>query len=110
MNKEAHYMKKRQIEILQECLLRHSDKEDVRALKDLIKRLKVSNRPILYKSDLASRYGISQKTFNRRVMGCEKLTKELIEKFGYNKKRQFLMPGEVKLITDYLGSLFTKYN
>lgn len=104
MSKEVHYLRKKQIAYLQNCLVKHCEDEEERLIvKDMILRLKNANTHIISKSELAKQYGITRRTFSRRVHNTDELINKLIEKYGYEKKRQVLMPAEVRLIAEYLG-------
>lgn len=97
-------MRQRQIEILQEfilpgCLVN----EDKQAIENLIRTLNNQNGGMIYKSDLAKKYGISVITFNKRIRQVDGLIDELYEKFGYTKWRKTFFPGEVGIIEKYLG-------
>jgi hypothetical protein len=97
-------MRQRQIKILQEFILPGCmDNEDKQAIENLIWALKRQDGGMIYKSDLAKRYGITLITFNKRIRKVDGLIYELYEKFGYTKWRKTLFPGEVDIIEKYLG-------
>ena len=58
---------------------------------------------MIYKNDLAKKYGVTRITFNKRIYQIDGLIDELYEKFGYTKWRKILFPGEVDIIEKYLG-------
>ncbi len=97
-------MRQRQIKILQEfilpaCLVI----EDIQAIEHLILTLKRQDGVMIYKSDMAKRYGITRITFNKRINQVEGLIDELCMKFNYTKWRKMFFPGEVEIIEKYLG-------
>jgi len=103
MNREAIQEKKRMIRILQQASISCHDKEDLLAMKNQIKELKSPDIGTIPKSELTKIFKVTLITLNKRIEKAEGLEVELFEKFGWTKRRKFLMPAEVEIIKKYLG-------
>jgi len=94
---------KLQIKVLQRTLGGLS-KEELDAIKILLRQLKQSQRGNISKQELCQMYDFSPKMMRFRMKRAKGLTEELQNKFGYTSKRHILSPGEVETIMTYLGT------
>lgn len=103
MSREAIQEKKRLIRILQQASISCHDKEDLLAIKNEISKLNAPDIGTIAKSELTKIFHVTLMTLNKRIKDADGLEIELFEKYGWTKRRKFLMPGEVELIKRYLG-------
>jgi hypothetical protein len=109
MINDRHAKTRIQIEALRNHVWYHSENdEQILALKDLISKLKSPELGSISKTELASRYGFSKQTLNRRLNTSAELIEDFNRKSGYTKYQKLFLPAEIEIIEKHLGAIPVK--